>query len=290
MVDFTKLGERAAASGADQTQAKAGGSFTYEPPAAGPCRLRFVGYVELGKQEHTWQGKTSFKDKVALFFEVNGPKHPPRVLDDGTTVPHVLVIEENLSLSDKAHFFKLFTRMNYAGAARHMVQLLGQAYKGTIIHRKYAKRGEDKTKPETWTGIAAELFEKGVGYTIAPPRLENEEGDLVEMKVAPATVPIKVFVWDQADMEQWGTIFIDGEYPERKDEKTGAVIAPAKSKNVWQNTIKGAKNFSGSPIHSLLVSGGQPLDLPAPGDDPDEAGADDGPANPAHDPSDDIPF
>jgi hypothetical protein len=284
---FQALGDKAVASGADQTQAKTGGGGgDYNPPAAGPCRLRFVGYVEVGKQPHTFQGKTTFRDKVYLTFEISGPRHPPVVNSEtGETYPHRITIEENLSLSDKAHFYKLFMRMNYAGKARHMVQLLGEAFKGTVIHRKYAKRGEPKDDQTKWTGLAVELFDRASGYTIQPPRTEDPEtGELVDLKVEPAKTPLKAFVWEHADMEQWGDIFIEGEYPERKNEK-GEVTAPAKSKNVYQNAIKAAKNFEGSPIHQLLVAGGAKLDLPAPGEDPDDVNN-----VPAGDPTDDIPY
>lgn len=288
---FQALGEKAVAAGADQTQAKAGGGGDYTPPAAGPCRLRFVGYVEVGKQPHTFQGKTTYRDKVYLTFEVSGPKHPPVVnTETGESYPIRITVEENLSLSDKAYFYKLFTRMNYAGKAKHMVQLLGEAYKGRIIHRKYAKRGEPKDDQSKWTGLAVELFERGVGYTIEPPRTEDPEtGDMIELKVEPAKTPLKAFLWDHADLDQWADIFIEGEYPERKD-KDGKVIAPAKSKNVYQNAIKAAKNFPGSPIHGLLVAKGVALDLPAPGEDPDEGDVNGVVESSASDPSDDIPF
>ena len=67
-------------------------------------------------------------------------------------------------------------------------------------------------------------------------------------------------------MAQWASLFIEGAYPERKDDK-GVVTAPAKSKNVFQDTIKRAVNFQGSPMHTLLLTSGQPLDLPDVGED-----------------------
>jgi hypothetical protein len=81
-------------------------------------------------------------------------------------------------------------------------------------------------------------------------------------------------------MEQWGSLYIEGEYRERKDDKTG-VVTPAKCKNTLQNKIKGAVNFIGSPIHTLLVAGGVALDLPNVGEDPDERGNGQAAATPA---------
>lgn len=265
------LAAAAAAAGAlpDQTKATTGGGGDYTPPAAGDCKLRFIAYVEIGKQEHNFQGVKSFKDKVLLVFELSGPNHPAKVLDDGTKVPQRITIEENRSLNTKAHFFKLFTRMNYAGKATHMAELLGEAFKGKIIHRKFPKRGEPKDDPSKHTGIDAELFDKAASsYTIQPPRFEvlNEEGmGTGEFRVIPVDPPIsepKAFFWDyQPNLDQWNSLFIDGEYPERKNDK-GEVIAPPKSKNVLQNRIKLANNFAASPIYVLLASHGKGLDIP----------------------------
>lgn len=264
MVDFTKLAQKAKESGLDQTKVQQGGG-DYTPPQEGPCRLRFISYVELGQHMGEWQGKAKKNNKVVLQFEVSGPKHPPTVLDDGTKVPIVVTIKENLSQSDKARFFKLFTIMNHAGSAEHMVGLLGSPYKGRIVHRKYKnKSGEEK--------VAVELYDKTTGaWTIEPPRYEvvnpdehenpGPTGEYKALPVAPALTPMRAFVWQLADMEQWTSIFIDGEYPERKNDK-GEVTAPAKSKNEWQNTIKSAVNFKGSPIHALLANAGEALDVP----------------------------
>jgi hypothetical protein len=70
-------------------------------------------------------------------------------------------------------------------------------------------------------------------------------------------------------------LFIEGEYPERKDDK-GNVTAPAKSKNVFQNTIKNAVNFRGSPIYTLLAANGQSLDIPQIDEQEDDEGNEQG--------------
>lgn len=255
-IDFKALGAKAAATGTNMTVASVGGGGDYDPPAKGPTRLRFIAYVELGKQNGSYMGKPTIKEKVQLVFELSGKNHAPRILDDGTKIPHRISIEVNFSLNDKAALFKLFQRLNYKQEATHIAQLLGQAYKGEVFHREY-KRNDGKM------GIAAELDNKAEGYSIAPPRVEDDEvdGGWRVLEVAPATTPIKCFLWGHADKEQWDSLFIEGEYPERKDDK-GVVTAKAKSKNVLQNKIKAAANFIGSPMHELLVSSGQPLDLP----------------------------
>jgi len=264
MVDFTKLAAKAKESGLDQTKVQQGGG-DYTPPPEGPCRLRLVSYVELGQHAGTYQGKPKKNNKVVLQFEVSGPKHPPIVKEDGTKVPLLITVKENLSQSDKARFFKLFTILNHAGDAEHMVGLIGRPYKGRIVHRKY-KTGTGEER------VAAELYDKTTGaWTIEPPRYEvvnpdehenpGPTGEYKPLPVAPALSAFKVFVWQLADMEQWASIFIEGEYPERKNDK-GEVTAPAKSKNEYQNAIKSALNFKGSPIHTLLATAGESLDVP----------------------------
>lgn len=266
MIDFKALGAKATElSGKDMTVAKAGGDF--ENAKAGFCLLRMVGYFEIGKQAGTFQGKPTLKDKVQLVFELSGPNHPPRVMEDGTKVPHRVTIEETFSLSEKARFFKLFRTMNYKGEATHMVQLMGEPFKGSVIHRKYKRRTD--TEATGMTGLAIELYDKVAGaFTIAPPRVDVNDpdtgmptGEVRVLTVPPALTTPKAFLWDFADMDQWAAIFVDGEYPERKNDK-GEVTAPAKSKNVLQNTIKSAANFKGSPIYNLIAEAGGSLDIP----------------------------
>lgn len=290
--DFQAMGAKAASEGKDMTKAQAGGGGDFAPPKAGFVLLRLVGYFEIGKQKGMFAGKPTIKDKAMMVFELSGPNHPPIVTEAGDKIPMRLTIEETLSLNEKARFFKLFGRMNYAGKATHMVQLMGEGYKAKIIHRKYAKKGEDKSKPETWTGVAAELYDKVAGtYTIEPPRREVIDmdesspnfqmptGEYAAIPVPAALTDMKAFLWDYSPIEHWNALFIEGEYPERKDEKTGKVIAPAKSKNVIQNLIKGATNFKGSRIYTLIAELGGNLDIPdsesmrSEGEDGDDEGA-----------------
>lgn len=260
-IDFTKLAAAAAATGKDMTKAQTGGGGDYVPPAEGPTRLRLVGYIELGKQKDQIPGKPmQIKPKVELIFELSGPKHPPKVLDDGTKLPHRISIVTNFSLNEKATFFKLFQQLNHAGTATHMVALLGNAYKGTVYHRKYKK--SDGTE-----GIAADLKVKGGAYVIEPARYEivdpenGPTGDFAPLRVDPPISPIRCFLWEMPDMDQWASLYIEGEYPERTDD-SGKVIAKAKSKNVYQAKIKSAENFAGSPIATLLAGNGVALDIP----------------------------
>ena len=157
MIDFKALGAKAAAEGANQTVAKAGGG-DYEPPAAGPGQARLVGYIELGKQKGKFKGVDTIKEKVLLLFELVGKRHPPVEKEDGTKIPVIVAVEESYSLNEKANFFKLFNRMNYKQDAVHMAQLLGQGYKVEVVHDTWKdKQGKDR--------ITATLRNSG-GYTI----------------------------------------------------------------------------------------------------------------------------
>jgi hypothetical protein len=275
-IDFKALGAKAVAEGADQTKSVAGGD--YEAPAAGPCLLRFIGYIEIGKQKTSYKGVPGVKEQVELIFELVGKRHPPRDGSDGTKIPHRISVTESYSLNEKANFFKLFQRMNYRQDAQHIVQLLGEGFKGEIIHDVWkGKDGKDRTTA---------VLRNAAGYTIAPPRKEDEDSETgwVDVAVPPALSELRCFLWQQADLNQWASLFIDGTYPERKDDKTG-VVTPGRSKNVFQNKILGAVNFDGSPIHLLLLANGSKIDIPdvheQDGLDPDdnpEAGAAPAPA------------
>lgn len=250
-MDFNALGARAASEGADQTQAKKGGS---EPLKAGPCRLRFISYMEVGKHKRVVKGVEKTENQVVLQFEVSGPNHPPREHEGVKYPAGIITITLNLSLNEKAHYFKLFQRMNYAGKAQHMVQLLGSEYLGTIYHRSWKGTQGDK--------IEAELHNAD-GYSIRPPRFADPETGAERVVVVdPPISKLKAFLWDYADAEQWASIFIDGYWEEKKNDK-GEVTSPKKSKNWIQGKIAKAVNFTGSPAHALLAASGQaPIDLP----------------------------
>lgn len=256
-MDYKALGAKAVSEGADQTKAVSGGG-DFEPAAAGPCLLRFVGYVEIGKQKGTFQGKPTIKEKVQLIFELVGKRHPPTETKDGVKIPQRITVEESYNsrgLHEKANLFKLFQRMNYRQDAQHLVQLLGEGFKGEVFHDKWTdKAGKER--------ISAVL--KGpAGYSIAPPRKEDEDSETgwVDVAVPQALSEPRCFLWAQADLAQWASLYIEGEYPERKDDK-GVITAPARSKNVFQNKIKAAVNFQGSPIYVLLAANGQSIDIP----------------------------
>ena len=265
----------AAAQATDLTKATKGGG-DFQPPAEGPCGLRFVGYVETGLHASTFQGVEKKSPQAHFMFELSGPKHAPRE-HDGKKYPHIITFSLSVSRNEKAGYFKLFQRLNYDGSARIFPQLLGREYLGRVVHRKYAKRGEDKAKPETWTGVSSELKTKEDGFLITAPRREIIDddtgmptGEYRKVTVPQAISPIQVFIWDFPCAEHWASIYREGEFAELKDEKTGAVIRPARSRNVLQEECMAALNFAGSPLASMLAGAQDALPETAPSADKDD--------------------
>ena len=266
-LDITKLASAIASTSSNANESKAGGDFEYTPPAAGLVRLRFVAYVEVGKYFKRGNPSKRIPDKNVdeawLTFECSGPKHEPKVLDDGTKIPHRITVKLTKSLSDKAHYFKLFKKMNLDGQATHFSQLLGQAYLGNIRHDTWKGReGKDR--------VTAYLDDNERIYTIRAPRVEQvdpETGDskIIPVGVAPAISDLRLFVWDADDSmigDLWQSLYIaksrEGDY----------------DPNVFQKKIKTAVNFEGSPIAKFLAAKGEVADIP-PATKADDLGLDD---------------
>lgn len=241
------LGKEIAETGPDLNKTGGGGG-EYVPPAEGPVRLRFVGYIETGV--HTTDSPkygVKSKAKATLLFELSGPKHEPKVLDDGRKVPYIISIELNVGTHEKSLYGKLFRQMakEYPGST-HFTHLLGEAFLGTVKHRTFKRRDGSE-------GVVAELKDES-GYTIRGTTFTDPEtGDLRRIKVGDPISEPRVFVWDYATEEYWDSLFIDGTYDN------------GDSKNKWQEKIKAADNFVGSPIYNILSEAGREDELvPAP--------------------------
>lgn len=246
-LDFAALANAAAATQANQTQATAGGG-DYTPPAAGRTISRLVGYVELGV--HTRKGTNGQPDKdenqVRLIFELLGQKHPPQEVN-GVLTPVRISVDVSLSLNEKAHFFKIFSRMNWQGQATHASQLLTKPFIVEVFHK--ARQADPSKSYATLKGPD--------GFAIFPPTnpdaLTGEVKDISDKVPAAISVP-RLFVWEApANLlkPMWDSLFIDGAFPD------------GRTRNVLQEQIRAAKNFKDSPIYQLLQTGGKPLDLGA---------------------------
>lgn len=241
-MDINALINKVKAQGQDQSAAQKGGG-DYAPAAAGTTGARLVGYYEVGQHAGEWQGTPKVNNLVKLVFELIGSKHPVRETEGGEKIPARLTVTYNLSMNTKAGYYKLFSRVRTE--EKHMVELLGKAFLVNVVH---VERGEGDNK-RVYANIEKDSIRKPVIQQVDP-----ESGDISDQpfKVGPAVSDLKAFVWDFATPEMWDSIYIPGEWEERKDD-SGKVVAPARSKNVLQEEIASALNFKGLPIYDYAA-------------------------------------
>jgi len=242
-MNINDLIKKVQTKGADQSVATTGGG-DYTPPTAGVTGARLVGYYEVGQHAGEYQGKPKVNNTVKLVYELIGSKHPPRETDGGEKIPVRLTLTLNLSTNEKAGYYKIFSRLRDEDT-KHMVQLLGKPVMLTVVHKE---RGEGQNK-RVYANIDKDSIKKPIIQQLDP-----ETQDVVEVpfNVGPALSELKAFVWDFADAEMWDSIFIEGMWEERKDDK-GVVTSPARSKNVLQEEISRALNFKALPCYEYAA-------------------------------------
>ena len=232
----------------------------YTPPPAGNAIVTLVGYVEIGIQ-HVEASKTEplkypahDEDQACLVFELSG-KNYPVVEKDGKFFPMRMEVKLKISRNEKAWYYKIFKALNYAGDATTFAQLVGRHFLATVVH----------SAPNAKGAVYASFKNKDTGYTFRAPLYQPnalEEPDTYLPFPKPRVYSEqRIFLWRYASKSMWDSLYIAGQYEERKDEKTGKVISPAKSKNVFQDQIRGAKNFAGSPA-AAFVANEPDLELP----------------------------
>lgn len=268
-LNLSALHAAAAQTGIDQSKVSAGADL----PAEGPCDLRFVGYIELGKHKKTFKGVEKTVNKAVLVFELCSSRHQREF--DGKRVPVLIRQTVNLSQSQRASWPKIFAQLNYDGTATHAVQCLGRAYCGAIHHREYQPAGGgDKRK-------AADLNAKDMPIILSPPKeFDRKTGQYVPIEVDAAVQPLHALLWDNPSTDQWASIFVDGAYEEEKDA-TGKVTRPGRTKNLYQEQAKRAINFDGSPLKTLLTQAGADITQQAFEEDHGEGEVSDGAGAPA---------
>lgn len=228
-LNLQNLAEALEENGVDINNVSAGGER--EIPAAGNTRLRFVGYIETGTHSTTYQGQKKTKPRCELVFELSGPKHPPVTIGEETR-PHRIVIRETIGQNEKNNYVKLFKLMNTDGKAKNFVQLLGKAYRGVVYHDE--GKGLDG-KPQVFVGLRNDS-----GYSILPTVYEDPDtGEVREVKVDPPKSPLRALIWNLADLDQWDSLFLSTDY------------------NPWQEKIRRAENFVGSPVQAALLAAGR---------------------------------
>lgn len=242
----------------DVNEVVKGGGGEYEQPPVGRATATLIGYIEVGIQKREWtdKGKKQSKneDTALLIWELAGGKYKPKEVEiDGATVliPYRMTMKLAISQNEKAHYYKVFKMLNYSGQYRIPAQCVGNHY---LIHIFGGER-EDKTEWRSLKGPNGFLIEAPQVTTLIDPAGDPTDQDNIRVVPVPKPTPIseqRVFLWEFCDKGQWDSLYIDGEYP-AKDGK------PAVSKNKFQNMIREAQNFAGSPIQKLL--GDQALDL-----------------------------
>lgn len=245
---------QAAKQGPNVNEVQKGGGGGYTPPAEGPCLGTLIGYIEIGSHEKTVKGVTSVKPFAQWIFELAGGKNAPRKNEEtGELIPHRITITTPISRNEKAGYYKLFQRLtNGDTSITHPAQLLERHWLLRVVHNKWTPAGSTEEITTASIGSATE------GWNVSPPvrPADPMDPDSKEQPLAkPARISdLRLFLWDFPSKEMWDALYIDGEYPERKDEK-GKVTAPAKSKNVIQAKIKSAKNWDDSPMAELIGAG-----------------------------------
>jgi len=231
----------------------------------GKTYVRFVEYVETGKQVGEFNGKKKTITPCRVGFQVLGiiTKKTPKgrieeyVDDEGKTRDVAGILRPydlTISSSAKSNFMKLFKKMR-AGREEitHMAQMLGEAFKVDICTLK-------TTKGREYSSVRDADGE----WHVDPPVLEkeNEDGDFVTVNLD-SRIPqivneeeaVKLFIWEFPTKEAWDDLYIEGEYERKVKDADGKETGEKEkvSKNFIQETIKSAKNFEGSPLQLLLL-------------------------------------
>lgn len=200
---------------------------TYEIPPEGPCGLRFIGYIEMGKSVDNSFGDEKIVDRVKLIFEVSGKNYPVREVN-GVKFPFRVTVTENKSMFEKSNLFKIFNKMRNGNAnIKHIAQMLGQAFSGRLYHYKTKKNGNTICILRSVSVDKDGKLTTGE-YNISPPYFENPQtGETIKVDIPEPISTQRCFLWNVADKKMWDSIFIEGP-PER---------------NTFQNDIRKAVNF-----------------------------------------------
>lgn len=238
-----------AAVSVDMNEATAGGGGKEIP--AGRYFGRIVEYIDCGNQPQSFQGKKKepapeFRLGIAVWGE--GISEP-----DGTPYidrPFKMAVKRN----EKAKTYLAFKALNYKNDPKitHFAQFLGEAFIFTY-EDAVTKQGKPYTRINLEKTLPARDVMSGQPYQVP--------------EVADALY--NLFLWDFPSLEAWDKLFIEG----TNDE--------GKSKNWLQETILGATNFSGSPLHQLMLQAGRQVVIPEKQPEPAAAA----PAQPAQAPA-----
>lgn len=210
-------------------------SILLKPEAAGKCALRFVGYIETGTHTSKASGKAPAKtaQNVILQFEVVTPRHTQTKQDDkgeDYIIRDTMTVRLRKGSNPKSGFMNYFKRMDYGRGKTHMIQMLGEAFVGEILHT-LDENGKDVKYANLHDG------EAGV-YTIgAPVVIDPMTNESTKLNIPEAKGKLRCFLWDNANQAMWDSLY----FKEDKSEES------------WlHETIRKAEDFPTSAAAALL--------------------------------------
>lgn len=232
----------------DQTQETEHSDFDNRPEA-GVTVGRLISYIELGKHDGgSYQGKKKADaDKVRIEFELLGPKNIVEFEKDGVKQQFGQTVSITLkkSLSDKAKFRKLFKKLQYGrDDKKHIAQMIGEAFIIMIYHNKVTKDGKELTY--------VNLDLDGEYGISAPFQVDPITRVKTAYDIKAHTQPLRLFLWDRPQPSMWDSLFIDGTWEKKTTDDKGVETTTNVSKNFLQELILSAKNYAGSPLHTML--------------------------------------
>ena len=208
------------------------GGFTKVPARAGVALFRLRSYIETGMHVvKKGKGKGKKQMWADFTFELVHPDH--LIGPDDKKFPDTISLNNiNISMNEKAKYFKLFKKMNHTGTKTSFSQMLGDGFLGRVVH--------NVSGDTTYVNM-----EEDGQYLIGAPRYEADPignpGVVTEVNVPELDGDVQLFLFDapgvQPDQVQmmWDDLEITGE----KSDGTA-------KKNWIQEKIRSAINFEGS--------------------------------------------
>lgn len=238
---FAQIAEEAAtAAGAVDCNVAQKGGFTKTPPRAGVALLRFKSYIETGTHKvKKGMGKGKIQPWADFGFELVHPDH--LIGPDDAKFPDTININNvNVSMNEKAKYFKLFDAMNKAagGMYTQFAQMLGKGFLAEIYHNE-----KDGT-------VYCNLDQDGAWSIRAPRYAADPIGApdvITQIAVPELQSPQQCFLFDNPGVSaesiqaMWASIEITGE----KSDGTA-------KKNWIQDKVRSALNFDGSFVQSVV--------------------------------------
>lgn len=243
----------------DMTAVKTGGGSRGLLPT-GTALVRLCSYIEYGDTIQTFGGvakpaaptfQLGFMIVGGIGVKEDGETREKYVLEEGR-FPLITTYDTAMSLHEKSGAVKYFKALNRVGnRATHFIQKLQeQCLYSLTIGTKISTGGKSIGK-----------VVQDIDFSNLQPALDQDTG-LPRTATGLKESDIQVFLWNQPSKEMWESIYIEGNWDEVKDEKTGEIKYPARSKNFLQEKCLQAINFEGSALQTLLSEIGADYTIP----------------------------